>query len=450
MKIAEKARSFLADRMAEAVCLTGGKGEVLFLNPAGKKLFKSPEGPLKVWELFPPLPRNDALMQLLIDCVMSKRSTPEAEVDYENREGEVSRLHVSITCLEDAIPVFMILINNLTEVAKVTAALARYTSSEIADLVLNTPDGGRQGGRSAEVSVLMSDLRGFTAISEEIGADRLIRMLNHYFEAMLSVISRWRGTVIEFLGDGLFVVFGVPREDPEHALNAVSCAIEMENAMAEVNAWNEANGFPNLEMGIGISSGRVIAGNIGSDEKMKYGCIGEPVNTAGRIQSFTTRRQVFISEQTRNRIRGSLLISQVHRVLMKGKEKPVRIYEVREAGATRLLNPEETDEKPALLSREVPFTFAVMSQKSVEENCHAGLLLGITESGEYALIRTETELPDYTDLRFNPEGMAYAKVMGQEPDGSYRICFTQVSEAFRKWRAEFSGEQAPEGNGRMG
>ena len=348
--------------MAEAVCLTGGKGEVLLLNPAGKKLFKSPEGPLKVWELVPPMPRNDALMQLLIDCVMSKRSTPEAEVDYENREGEVSRLHVSITCLEDAIPVFMILINNLTEVAKVTAALARYTSSEIADLVLNTPDGGRQGGRSAVVSVLMSDLRGFTAISEEIGADRLIRMLNHYFEAMLSVISRWRGTVIEFLGDGLFVVFGVPREDPEHALNAVSCAIEMENAMAEVNAWNEANGFPNLEMGIGISSGRVIAGNIGSDEKMKYGCIGEPVNTAGRIQSFTTRRQVFISEQTRNRIRGSLLISQVHRVLMKGKEKPVRIYEVREAGAVRLLNPEETDEKPALLSREVPFTFAVMSQ----------------------------------------------------------------------------------------
>ena len=401
---------------------------------------------MKVWELFPPVPRNDALIQLLIDCVMSKKSTPEAEVDYENREGEVSRLHVSVTCQQEESPVFLILINNLTEVAKVTAALARYTSSEIADLVLNTPEGGRQGGHEAEVSVLMSDLRGFTAISEEIGAERLIRMLNHYFEAMLEVISRCRGTVIEFLGDGLFVVFGAPRENPEHALDAVTCAIEMENAMAEVNAWNGENGFPRLEMGIGISSGRVIAGNIGSDMKMKYGCIGEPVNTAGRIQSFTTRRQVLISEQTRSRIREKLMLSRAHSVLMKGKEKPELVYEVREAGAARLQNPEEEPPMPARLSREIPFTFAVMNQKSVEENLHRGFLLAMTESGEYALIRTETELPDYTDLRINPDGRAYAKVLGREEDGSWRICFTQGSGAFRKWAEELRENQTPEAN----
>lgn len=446
LEITEKTGGFLTDKMAEAVCLTGAKGEVLFLNPAGEKLFKSPGGPMKVWELFPPVPRNDALIQLLIDCVMSKKSTPEAEVDYENREGEISRLYVSVTCQQEENPVFLILINNLTEVAKVTAALARYTSSEIADLVLNTPEGGRQGGHDAEVSVLMSDLRGFTAISEEIGAERLIRMLNHYFEAMLEVISSRRGTVIEFLGDGLFVAFGAPRENPEHALDAVTCAIEMENAMAEVNAWNGENGFPRLEMGIGISSGRVIAGNIGSDMKMKYGCIGEPVNTAGRIQSFTTRRQVLISEQTRSRIREKLVLSRAHSVLMKGKEKPELVYEVREAGAARLENPEEEPPMPARLSREVPFTFAVMNQKSVEENFHRGFLLAMTESGEYALIRTETELPDYTDLRINPDGRAYAKVLGREEDGSFRICFTQGSGAFRKWAEELREKQTPEAN----
>ena len=103
-------------------------------------------------------------------------------------------------------------------------------------------------------------------------------------------------------------------------------------------------------------------------------------------------------------------------------------------------------EKPARFSREIPFTFAVMNQKSVEENCHTGYLLAMTENGEYALIRTKTELPDYTDLRINPDGRAYAKVLGREEDGSWRICFTQGSGAFRKWAEELREKQTPEAN----
>ena len=104
---------------------------------------------------------------------------------------------------------------------------------------------------------------------------------------MAAVIRYFRGTVIEFLGDGIFVVFGAPLELLDHASAAVACAIDMQNAMEEVNAWNREHGYPDLEMGIAVNSGTAVVGNIGSEQKMKYGCMGETVNLAGRLESFT-------------------------------------------------------------------------------------------------------------------------------------------------------------------
>ena len=139
-------------------------------------------------------------------------------------------------------------------------AFERYTSRDIAKYVLETPDGHKRGGVNKEVSILMSDLRGFTSISTKLPPDDLIVILNHYFEKMSEIIEENNGTIIEFLGDGIFVVFGAPNDLPDHASLAVKCAIEMENAMDEVNKWNVENGYPELEMGIGINSGMARVG----------------------------------------------------------------------------------------------------------------------------------------------------------------------------------------------
>ena len=186
----------------------------------------------------------------------------------------------------------------------------------------------KQGGKSLEVSILMSDLRGFTAISQRLPSGDLINMVNHYFGEMAAVIQRHRGTIIEFLGDGIFVVFGAPREFSDHAEAAVACAIEMQNAMAGVNAWNLEHGYPELDMGIGIHSGPVIAGNIGSDQKMKYGCIGETCNLAGRLESFCLGGEVCVTKATRDRINGKLKILMESSFLPKGSRKKLVFYSV--------------------------------------------------------------------------------------------------------------------------
>lgn len=263
----EKIRYILTN-MEDAVCVTGMDGGLLYANPAATKLFgldarKHP----KIWEAIPFVEENDALIQLFIDGITESTKSIHSLVDYVNNEGMLFNLHVTLTCETDDSGMILIVIHDLTSLTKVHSAFERYTSPEIADYVLSTPGGSKQGGQDRDVSILMSDLRGFTAMSTRLSSGDLITMLNHYFGIMADVIRRHGGTIIEFLGDGIFVVFGAPRELPDHATAAVSCAVEMQNAMDSVNAWNLEQGYPGLEMGIGINSGLVVVGNIGSDRK---------------------------------------------------------------------------------------------------------------------------------------------------------------------------------------
>lgn len=138
----------------------------------------------------------------------------------------------------------------------------RYLSDEIVRRILNNPGGLELGGVKKTLTIMQSDLRGFTAMSERMPADRLITMLNYYIARMTECISRHHGTIIDFIGDGIMVIFGAPRQSVNHASDAIAAAIDMECHMDEVNAWNEANGFPEFKMGIGISTGEVIVGNI--------------------------------------------------------------------------------------------------------------------------------------------------------------------------------------------
>ena len=428
-------QDYIAESLVEAICVTGMNGEVLFLNAAAEKLFRT-EGEKrsrKIWEVIPFVARNDDLIQLLINCVINKETRFAAEVDYENREGNVSRLHVSVKYMEEEQPAFLILINNLTELARTTAALTRYTSVEIADFILNTPEGARQGGRECQVSVLMSDLRGFTAMSGRMDSDQLLSMLNHYLEEMTAIIENRRGTVIEFLGDGIFVLFGAPKDNPNHAADAVICALEMQNAMDRVNAWNRQHGFPELSMGIGIHSGPATVGNIGSRFKMKYGCVGETVNIAGRIQSRTARGQVFISRETCGLIGEALTLGEEMTLVAKGKKEPIRLYEVTGIGSTKLGNRADGEIAFRTLGTPALMNFTLMTEKTAEDCRREGRLEKLSGDGKYAVLRPEEPLPLFADLRVNGEEMAYAKVIRREEDGAFLICFTWTAEGFDAW-----------------
>src|SRR5262245_26332613 len=170
----------------------------------------------------------------------------------------------------------------------VRRAFGRYVSEEVAATILQSPEGLELGGEEREVTILMSDLRGFTALAARLTPHEVIEFLNLYLEAMVDVISRYEGTIDEIIGDAILVIFGAPLACDDHAAQAVACGLAMQLAIREVNGRLAAKGAAELEMGIGIHTGPVIVGNIGSLRRTKYAAVGSNVNLAGRSESCTT------------------------------------------------------------------------------------------------------------------------------------------------------------------
>ena len=210
----------------------------------------------------------------------------------------------------------------------VRRAFGRYVSEEVATSILQSPEGLELGGEEREVAILMSDLRGFTALAARLSPREVIEFLNLYLEAMVDVISHYEGTIDEIIGDAILVMFGAPLACEDHAAKAVACGLAMQLAMAEVNRRLTAKGAAELEMGIGIHTGRVVVGNIGSLRRTKYAAVGSNVNLAGRIESFTTGGQLLISENARERIKAPLRIDGQYKVEPKGATSSLQLYEI--------------------------------------------------------------------------------------------------------------------------
>ncbi len=204
----------------------------------------------------------------------------------------------------------------------------RYLSDEIVDRLIDSPEGLKLGGEKRYLSIMMADLRGFTSIGERLPAETVVQMINIFLGRMTKVIQQHQGTIDEFIGDAILAIFGAPLQRDDDALRAVRCAIEMQRAMQDVNREYLALGFPVVEMGIGINSGEVIVGNIGSTKRTKYGVVGRVVNTTSRIESYTIGGQILISDSTRVACQDVLRIDGQMEVMPKGLSKPITIYDV--------------------------------------------------------------------------------------------------------------------------
>jgi class 3 adenylate cyclase len=213
--------------------------------------------------------------------------------------------------------------------------LGRYVNPELAEQCLHDREAVRLGGELRTVSILMSDLRGFSALSERLGPEAMIGLLNRYLSRMVPVILEHRGTINEFIGDAILVLFGAPVERPDDAERAVRCAWAMQQAMVAFNAESRARGLPELTMGLGLHTGRVVAGNIGSADRVKYGVVGPAVNLAGRIESLTVGPQVLLSQEVLDRVREIVHVGAPREVALKGITDAAVVYELLSvAGAT--------------------------------------------------------------------------------------------------------------------
>ena len=421
----EQAQYFFTNT-EDSVCIISSTGEVLYANPAAERLFEIPaDSNIKIWKAVPFVEGNDDLIQLFIDSVTNKVASHEAIVDYVNNAGITSNLHVRMTCYNNDQVVYLVVITNLTQLFKVNSALVRYTSPDIADFALTTAEGQKSGGQTKNVTILMSDLRGFTALSSRLGAENLINVLNRYFESMVAVIQKYGGTVIEFLGDGIFTVFGAPKDLPDHALCAVKCAVEMQLAMKDVNDWNMQNGYPELEMGIGINTGDVVVGNIGSEKKMKYGCMGSAVNITGRLESLTVGGQIFVTDNTARNINEELSVVSEGSFLPKGAPGELKYFEICGVGDLMAYHPDSVivwEEQ----TEDNEYQFFVLEDKKVGVAALSGRIVRISEDRKYALLASDAELTVRQNIMLRKgDECIYAKVMSKEQDG-YVICFTSM------------------------
>ena len=214
----------------------------------------------------------------------------------------------------------------------------RYVSPAIFHQLMVDPQIARLGGDRREMTVLFSDIRGFTTASEKGTPEAVVSQLNEYFAEMVEVLFRHNGTLDKFVGDMVMGLFGAPVADPSHADNAVATAIEMSAALSRLNARWAADGRPVLDIGIGINSGVMIAGNIGSQSIMSYTVIGDAVNLGSRIESLNKDygTRILISQATRDRLTRSFATRHVAEVTVKGRREPVVIFEVLDPGTEKV------------------------------------------------------------------------------------------------------------------
>jgi PAS domain S-box-containing protein len=235
----------------------------------------------------------------------------------------------------------------------------RYLTDEVVDTLLDSPASLEMGGEKRKITMLMADLRGFTSLSERLPPQRVVAMLNRYLAAMVKVVKQYGGTIDEFIGDAIFVLFGAPVWKEDDAQRAVACAVAMQQAMTSVNDQNRADDLPDLAMGIGIHTGQVVVGNIGSPERMKYGVVGSHVNLASRIQSCTSGGQILVSEATKREVGSMLKIGKQTEIRAKGFEQPVTVSEVVGIGGRHKLSLVQMRETLVALAEEIPVSYSI-------------------------------------------------------------------------------------------
>jgi adenylate cyclase len=216
------------------------------------------------------------------------------------------------------------------EKRKMKKLFGQYVSKDVYEQLVANPALARLGGQRREMTVLFSDIRGFTTVSERGQPEEIVGMLNEYFTRMVAIVFAHHGTLDKFVGDMVMALFGAPLDDPDHADHAVAAALEMIDALAELNARWKAEGRAELDIGIGINTGPMIAGNIGSDAIMSYTVIGDAVNLGSRLESLNKQygTRIIISDATRGRLTRPYRLNPLGDVVVKGKTRPVAIFEV--------------------------------------------------------------------------------------------------------------------------
>jgi sigma-B regulation protein RsbU (phosphoserine phosphatase) len=313
----------------------------------------------------------------------------------------------------------------------------RYVTQEVVKRLLEDRDALEMGGKTQELSILMSDLRGFTALTADMHPEQVIRFLNRYLGKMIEILLDHRAIIDEIIGDGILAFFGAPEPMEDHPLRALACALDMQTAMDEINRLNEAEGLPYLQMGIAVNTGLVVVGNIGSEKRAKYSVVGSAVNFTGRMESYSVGGQVLISSSTFERVRDQVEVQGTMQVQMKGVPLPATLYDVRGIKGPQAIFLKDRRDILIALSTPVKVQVYLIKEKIVRGASDQAWITHLCDTS--AQITLEGDLQEWDDVRLHlldennrENGKMYGKVTAVRTMGDTLkeadIRFTSVSK----------------------
>jgi adenylate cyclase len=266
----------------------------------------------------PLLGKNAPLGVVYVDCTEQMKILREDDLELLNAVAAEASIAV-----DNAITHKQLVREELAR-----AKYRRFMAPHVVDEILKNPDALNLGGTNSCVTMLFSDVRGFTTMSENLEPDKVVQVLNEYFADMTPIVFEHRGMLDKYMGDGMMALFGVPLQCADAATNAVSAAIAMQRRMESVNRDLQSIGMSEIAIGIGINTGTVTVGYIGSEERTDYTAIGDAVNLAARLEKQAQAGQIIISRPTREAIGDHFPVRPAGEVFVKGKSQSVQIYEV--------------------------------------------------------------------------------------------------------------------------
>ena len=304
----------------------------------------------------------------------------------------------------------------------------RFVSKQVAAELLGTNSTTAPPSTELRnVTVLMSDLRGFSLLSQDYHPDLMVRLLNNFLAVMFEVVDAYGGTIDEVLGDAILVLFGAPHQRHDHAEAALACALAMQLAMERVNQTNAAQGLPLLEMGLGLCSGDVVAGTIGSQQRAKYGVVGAAVNLAARIEALTVGGEILAAESTVHAVAAPLRIDAEYRVEVKGANEPLHVFSVGAIGGSHNLVLPIPGPGPHALKQPLAIAYVILKGKMRQGSPRPAVATHLAER-EAWIVLSEESLAHFDNLALSFPGIsgeAYGKVR-EERNGSLRIVLSWI------------------------
>ena len=303
-------------------------GEVDSINSAGLKILKKGRDEIIGNHYMYLFEKDEELIEIITTSELKNETKSELNMPL-NTVSEDTIINVSISPRLDPTgnkQGSVLAIEDISDVSKVKNTFKRYVSKQVVDELLGDDGKLNLGGEQREVTILFTDIRGFTSMSEKMEPERVVTTLNEYFSDMIDIVFKYNGTLDKIIGDELMVLYGAPISGDNDTQRAVETAVEMQEKIKDLNKEREKRKEPPILVGAGINKGLVVSGNIGSRDLMDYTVIGDTVNVASRLCAAAGPGEIMVSESVYKTIQESFSSKKLSPIKVKGKERKVPVF----------------------------------------------------------------------------------------------------------------------------